>query len=268
MQVRERSQVRKQDQGLVERGVHVVGTPEVAQHGGVAAHHVVVGRQVGVAQRRGGRPIGAHGTAIAAELGLREYDSNFHACSVPAPVRVSGMKVRIFVEPQQGAEYQRLLAVAQEAEACGFDAFFRSDHYLTMGGDGLPGPTDPWVTLGALAREPSHIRLGTLVTSSTFRWPGILAITVAQVDGMSGGRIELGLGTGWYEGEHTAYGIPFQPLGERFARLEEQLSIITGLWDTPMGETYSFAGKHYQLANSPALPKPVQRPHPPVIVGG
>jgi alkanesulfonate monooxygenase len=178
------------------------------------------------------------------------------------------MKVRIFVEPQQGAEYQRLLAVAQEAEACGFDAFFRSDHYLTMGGDGLPGPTDAWVTLGALARETSHIRLGTLVTSSTFRWPGILAITVAQVDGMSGGRIELGLGTGWYEGEHTAYGIPFQPLGERFERLEEQLTIITGLWDTPPGETYSFAGKHYQLAKSPALPKPVQRPHPPVIVGG
>jgi len=178
------------------------------------------------------------------------------------------MKVRIFVEPQQGAGYERLLTVAQEAEASGFDAFFRSDHYLTMGGDGLPGPTDAWVTLAALARETSHIRLGTLVSSSTFRWPGILAITVAQVDAMSGGRIELGLGTGWYEGEHTAYGIPFPPLGERFERLEEQLSIITGLWDTPTGETYSFSGKHYQLVDSPALPKPVQRPHPPVIVGG
>jgi F420-dependent oxidoreductase-like protein len=178
------------------------------------------------------------------------------------------MKVRIFVEPQQGADYQRLLTAAQAAEACGFDAFFRSDHYLTMGGDGLPGPTDAWVTLGALARETDRIRLGTLVTSSTFRWPGVLAITVAQVDAMSGGRIELGLGTGWYEGEHTAYGIPFQPLGERFERLEEQLSIITGLWDTPPGETYSFDGKHYQVANSPGLPKPVQRPHPPVIIGG
>jgi F420-dependent oxidoreductase-like protein len=178
------------------------------------------------------------------------------------------MRVRIFVEPQQGADYAQLLTVAQEAEALGFDAFFRSDHYLTMSGDGLPGPTDAWVTLGALARETSRIRLGTLVSSATFRWPGVLAIIVAQVDAMSGGRLELGLGTGWFDGEHAAYGIPFPPLGERFARLEEQLSIITGLWDTPVGETYSFAGEHYQLADSPALPKPVQRPHPPVIVGG
>jgi F420-dependent oxidoreductase-like protein len=178
------------------------------------------------------------------------------------------MKVRIFVEPQQGADYDTLLAVAQEAEACGFDAFFRSDHYLTMGGDGLPGPTDAWVTLGALARETSRIRLGTLVSSATFRLPGILAITVAQVDAMSGGRIELGLGAGWFENEHTSYGIPFPALGERFERLEEQLSIITGLWDTPAGATYSYAGNYYQLTDSPALPKPVQRPHPPVIVGG
>jgi F420-dependent oxidoreductase-like protein len=178
------------------------------------------------------------------------------------------MRVRIFVEPQQGADYAQLLAVAQEAEALGFDAFFRSDHYLTMSGDGLPGPTDAWVTLGALARETSRIRLGTLVSSATFRWPGVLAITVAQVDAMSGGRVELGLGTGWFDREHTAYGIPFPPLRERFAHLEEQLSIITGLWDTPAGETYSFAGEHYQLTDSPALPKPVQRPHPPVIVGG
>ncbi|HEX3793809.1 MAG TPA: LLM class F420-dependent oxidoreductase [Acidimicrobiales bacterium] len=178
------------------------------------------------------------------------------------------MKLRIFVEPQQGATYQQLLEAAQAAEAGGFDAFFRSDHYLTMGGDGLPGPTDAWVTLGALARETSRIRLGTLVTSGTFRWPGILAITVAQVDAMSGGRIELGLGAGWYDGEHTAYGIPFPPLGERFERLEEQFAIITGLWDTPAGETFSFAGTHYQVTDSPALPKPVQQPRPPIIVGG
>ena len=158
--------------------------------------------------------------------------------------------------------------MAQATEACGFDAFFRSDHYLAMGGDGLPGPTDAWVTLAALARETSRIRLGTLVSSATFRWPGVLAITVAQVDAMSGGRVELGLGTGWYEGEHTAYGIPFPPLGERFERLEEQLAILTGLWATPVGEKFSFAGTHYQLADSPALPKPVQRPHPPLILGG
>jgi alkanesulfonate monooxygenase len=176
--------------------------------------------------------------------------------------------VRIFVEPQQGATYQQLLAVAQATEAAGFDALFRSDHYLTMGGDGLPGPTDAWVTLAGLARETSRIRLGTLVTSATFRLPGILAIAVAQVDAMSGGRVELGLGAGWYDGEHTAYGIPFPPLGERFERLEEQFAILTGLWTTPVGETFSFAGAHYQLTDSPALPKPVQQPHPPLIVGG
>jgi F420-dependent oxidoreductase-like protein len=178
------------------------------------------------------------------------------------------VKLRIFVEPQQGASYQQLVEAAQAAEAGGFDAFFRSDHYLTMGGDGLPGPTDAWVTLGALARETSRIRLGTLVTSATFRLPGILAISVAQVDAMSNGRIELGLGAGWYDGEHTAYGIPFPALGERFERLEEQFAIITGLWDTPAGQTFSYDGTHYQLTDSPALPKPVQQPHPPIIVGG
>ncbi len=178
------------------------------------------------------------------------------------------MRVRIFVEPQQGATYQQLLEVAQATEAGGFDALFRSDHYLTMGGDGLPGPTDAWVTLAGLARETSRIRLGTLVTSATFRWPGVLAISVAQVDAMSGGRVELGLGAGWYDGEHTAYGIPFPPVGQRFERLEEQLNILTGLWATPEGETFSFDGAHYQLKDSPALPKPTQRPHPPLIVGG
>jgi F420-dependent oxidoreductase-like protein len=178
------------------------------------------------------------------------------------------MKVRIFVEPQQGATYEQLLAVARATESLGFDAFFRSDHYLSMGGDGLPGPTDAWVTLAALARETSRIRLGTLVSSATFRWPGVLAITVAQVDAMSGGRVELGLGTGWYDGEHTAYGIPFPALGERFERLEEQLAILTGLWATPVGEKFSYSGAHYTLADSPALPKPFQKPHPPLILGG
>jgi F420-dependent oxidoreductase-like protein len=178
------------------------------------------------------------------------------------------VRVRIFVEPQQGATYQQLLEVARATEAGGFDALFRSDHYLTMGGDGLPGPTDAWVTLAGLARETSRIRLGTLVTSATFRWPGVLAISVAQVDAMSGGRVELGLGAGWYDGEHTAYGIPFPPVGQRFERLEEQLNILTGLWATPEGETFSFDGAHYQLKDSPALPKPTQRPHPPLIVGG
>ncbi|HEY4017312.1 MAG TPA: LLM class F420-dependent oxidoreductase [Pseudonocardiaceae bacterium] len=177
--------------------------------------------------------------------------------------------LRIFTEPQQGAGYDDLLRVARCAESSGYDAFFRSDHLLKMGdGSGLPGPSDAWITLAGLARETDTIRLGTLVTSATFRHPGQLAIAVANVDQMSGGRVEFGLGAGWFETEHTAYGIPFQPLGERFDRLEDQLEIITGLWRTPEGERFSFAGKHYQVTNSPALPKPAQPQGPPVIIGG
>jgi len=177
--------------------------------------------------------------------------------------------LRIFTEPQQGASYGDLLAVAQRAEALGFGAFFRSDHFLVMGGgDGLPGPTDAWVTLGGIARETSTIRLGTLVTSATFRLPGPLAIAVAQVDDMSAGRVELGLGAGWYQEEHAAYGIGFPPLAERFERLEEQLEIITGLWSTPVGDTFDSPGGHYPVTSSPALPKPVQTPVPIIIGGG
>ena len=178
------------------------------------------------------------------------------------------MQLRIFTEPQEGAEYGTLLAVAQAAEQLGFDAFFRSDHYLAIDASGLPGPTDAWITLAGLARETSRIRLGTLVTPVTFRLPGPLAITVAQVDQMSGGRVELGLGTGWFDAEHTAYGIPFPPLAERFDRLEEQLEVVTGLWGTAEGKTFSFRGSYYTLTDSPALPKPVQRPRPPVLIGG
>src|SRR6202046_1720955 len=179
------------------------------------------------------------------------------------------MQLRIFTEPQQGADYHTLLRVAKAAEDLGFDAFFRSDHYLKMGNvSGLPGPTDAWATVPGRARETSRVRLGTLVSAATFRLPGPLAITVAQVDQMSGGRVELGIGAGWHEGEHTAYGIPFPPLAERFDRYEEQRAVITGLWATPDGETFSFEGTHYRLADSPALPKPAQRPRPPLILGG
>ncbi len=179
------------------------------------------------------------------------------------------MELRVFTEPQQGASYADLLAVAKRAEACGYGAFFRSDHYLKMGAvSGEPGPTDAWVTLAGLARETERIRLGTLLTAGTFRLPGPLAISVAEVDHMSGGRVELGLGAGWYEQEHAAYGIPFPALKERFERLGEQLEIITGMWGSPAGQTFSFSGRHYQLADCPALPKPLQRPHPPVVVGG
>jgi F420-dependent oxidoreductase-like protein len=179
------------------------------------------------------------------------------------------MRLRIFTEPQQGATYEDLLAVARTAEELGFDGFFRSDHYLRMGdGDPGPGPTDAWVTLAGLARETSRVRLGTLVTAGTFRLPGPLAITVAQIDAMSGGRVELGIGAGWFDDEHRAHGIPFPSTRERFDRLDEQLAIIAGMWTTPVGETFSFSGRYYELHDSPALPKPVQSPHPPIIIGG
>lgn len=184
------------------------------------------------------------------------------------------MDLRIFTEPQQGATYDDLLAVAQATETLGFDGFFRSDHFLRMGdGDGLPGPTDAWTTLAGLARETSRIRLGTLVTSATFRAPGVLAIQVAQVDQMSGGRVELGLGAGWFAAEHAAYGIPFPP--KRFGLLTEELEIVTGLWGTPVGERFDHVGENFTLVDCPALPKPVQtspldptRAGVPIIVGG
>ncbi len=176
------------------------------------------------------------------------------------------MEYCLFTEPQQGFTYDDQLAFAQSAERHGLDGFFRSDHYLRMGeGDPRPGPTDAWTTLAGLARETSRIRLGTLVSSVTYRVPSILAIQVAQVDAMSGGRAELGLGTGWFEREHAAYGIPFP--AKRFDLLEEQLQVVTGLWQTPDAETFSFDGAHYRLDEAPALPKPTQS-RVPVIVGG
>ncbi len=179
------------------------------------------------------------------------------------------MQLRIFTEPQQGADYATLLRVAKAAEDLGFDAFFRSDHYLRFGdGSGLPGPTDAWITLAGLARETSRIRLGTLMSPITFRLPGPLAISVAQVDQMSGGRVEFGIGAGWYGAEHRAYGIPFPGTRERFDMYAEQLAVITGLWETPDGKTFSFAGDYYTVTDSPALPKPAQRPRPPVLIGG
>jgi F420-dependent oxidoreductase-like protein len=179
------------------------------------------------------------------------------------------MQVCVFTEPHRGATYDDQLRFAQLVEQAGFAGLFRADHYQGMGSrPGGPGPTDAWTTLAGLARETTRLRLGTLVSSLTFRLPGPLAVTVAQVDQMSGGRVELGLGAGWYEREHRSYGIPFPPLAERLDRLAEQLDILTGLWRTPVGERFSYHGRHYELLDSPALPKPVQRPGPPVIVGG
>lgn len=184
------------------------------------------------------------------------------------PGTLGAMDLRIFTEPQQGATYDDQLRLARTAEDCGYGAFFRSDHFLAMGRDGSPGPTDSWVTLGGLARETSTIRLGTLVTSVTFRHPGLLAVQVAQVDQMSGGRVELGLGAGWFAREHEAYGVPFPDAPGRFDMLEDALEVITGMWGTPEGETYSHTGRTLTVTDSPALPRPTQQPRPPIVMGG
>lgn len=179
------------------------------------------------------------------------------------------MELRTFTEPQQGASYDDLLAVALASEAAGFTGFMRSDHYLKMGdADGLPGPTHAWVTLAGLARDTTTIRLGTLVSPATFYQPGPLAISVAQVDQMSGGRVDFGFGAGWYEAEHSAYGLDFPGLGDRFDRYEEYLEQMVGLWTTPLGQTYSHEGQFHSFSDSPGLPKPRQQPAPPIIIGG
>jgi F420-dependent oxidoreductase-like protein len=179
------------------------------------------------------------------------------------------MRLRVLLEARHGATYEQLLAMARAAEDSGFDAFFRSDHYLGIEPDNPRlEPTDSWTTLAGLARDTERIRLGTLVTAATFRLPGVLAITVATVDAMSGGRAELGLGTGWFQREHEAYGIPFPDRGERFDRLEEQLEIITGIWTTPRGERFSFRGAHYTLEDAGNFPRAARSPHPTLIVGG
>jgi F420-dependent oxidoreductase-like protein len=179
------------------------------------------------------------------------------------------VKLRVLMEPRHGATYDRIVAMAQATEAAGFDAFFRSDHYMGIdAADAGYQPTDSWTTLGGLARETSRVKLGTLMTAGTYRNPAVLAMAVASVDQMSGGRICLGIGTGWYEREHQAFGIPFPPIGERFDRLEEELTIINGLWATPPGERFNFQGRFWQLdecANFPAL---VQQPRPEIIIGG
>ncbi len=178
------------------------------------------------------------------------------------------MDLRIFTEPQEGATYEDIVAAARATEDLGYDGFFRSDHYLAIFGDGMPGPTDAWTTLAGLARDTSRVRLGTLVTSVTFRLPGLLAVTVADVDRMSGGRVELGLGAGWFEAEHAAYGIPFPPLGERFDRLEEQLAVLRWhLVDAGGLDVRPRRGPHYPVRGNPGLVTPMQDGGVPLIIG-
>ena len=177
------------------------------------------------------------------------------------------MRMRVLLEPHHGASYDQILALARATEEAGFDAFFRSDHYLGIDPDDTGyRPTDSWTTLAGLAIQTERVRLGTLMTASTYRQPGPLAVTVATVDAMSGGRAELGIGAAWYEREHRFFGIPFPPLGERFDRLGEQLEVITGLWRTTPGDRFSYHGKHYQLEECASIPRPARRP--PIIIGG
>ena len=173
------------------------------------------------------------------------------------------MRMRVLLEPHHGASYDQILALARATEEAGFDAFFRSDHYLGIDPDDTGyRPTDSWTTLAGLATQTERVRLGTLMTASTYRQPGPLAIIVATVDAMSGGRAELGIGAAWYEREHRFFGIPFPPLGERFDRLGEQLEVITGLWGTTPGERFSYHGKHYQLEECASIPRPARPPFP------
>jgi F420-dependent oxidoreductase-like protein len=179
--------------------------------------------------------------------------------------------MRVLMEPRHGARYDDILALALATERAGFEAFFRSDHLFGVDPeDSTYRPTECWTTLGGLARDTERVRLGSLVTAATFRDPGLLAAIVASADEMSGGRVELGIGTGWYEREHAAFGLEFPATGERFDRLEETLAIVTGLWRTPPGEDpgFSFHGKHFRVEANRTPPRPAQSPHPPVIIGG
>lgn len=175
------------------------------------------------------------------------------------------MEFCILVEPHNGADYHDQLRVALAAERLGYAGFFRADHLIAGQGDGLPGPTETWVTLAGLAIQTSTIRLGSLMTSATFRHPSVLAVTVAQVDRMSGGRVDFGFGAGWWEREHLATGIALPGLTERFDRFQEQLEIISGLWSA-VG-TFSFSGRYFTLDRSPALPKPLPDGVP-IVIGG
>jgi F420-dependent oxidoreductase-like protein len=179
------------------------------------------------------------------------------------------MTLRIFTEPQQGASYDELLAIARTAEELGFGAFFRSDHVLKMGtAAATPLVTDAWVTLAGLARDTSSIRLGTLVTPVTFRHIGAFAVTAAQVDQMSGGRVEVGLGAGWYDAEHAAFGLPFPDTARRYDLLTDQLAVLHGVWSAAAGSTYEYAGPTTTVTINSDTVRPAQRPHPPIVLGG
>src|SRR3954470_10438968 len=175
------------------------------------------------------------------------------------------MRFDLMIEGQEDVSWEQWQRLAATAEQLGFTALMRSDHYLSVDGHGTRGALDAWGTVTALAAITTRLRLGTLVSPATFRHPSVLAKAVVTADHVSGGRVELGIGTGWLEAEHTAYGFPFPPVSERMAILGEQLEIMVRQWGE---EPFSFAGAHYRLEDLDARPKPVQRPRPPLIVGG
>ena len=175
------------------------------------------------------------------------------------------MRIELMIEGQEDVTWAQWVALARTCEQHGVGTLFRSDHYLSVGGQEQRGSLDAWTTLAGLAAITTRLRLGVLVSPATFRHPSVLAKCVTTVDHISGGRAELGVGAGWNEREHEAYGFDFPPLGTRMELLEEQLAVICGEWsDGPC----SLAGEHYRLAAVDARPKPVQRPHPPIIIGG
>lgn len=174
------------------------------------------------------------------------------------------MRLCLMIEGQEGVTWPQWEVLADACERSGLEGLFRSDHYLGIGG-GEGGSMDAWTTLAALAARTDRIRLGTMVSPATFRHPSVVANATTTVDHVSGGRAELGLGAGWYEAEHSAFGFPFPPLGARMEMFEEQAEIIVSQWTR---DRFSFSGRHYTLTDCPAEPKPVQRPHPPLIVGG
>jgi F420-dependent oxidoreductase-like protein len=175
------------------------------------------------------------------------------------------MRVCLMIEGQEDVTWEQWLALAGACEEHGLEALFRSDHYESVMGMRERGSLDAWTTLAALAARTSRIRLGTLVSPATFRHPSVLAKSVATVDHVSGGRVELGLGAGWHEGEHRAYGFEFPPTPVRMERLAEQLELVTRSWTE---DAVTFEGRHYQVQDLRALPKPVQRPRPTLLVGG
>jgi F420-dependent oxidoreductase-like protein len=178
---------------------------------------------------------------------------------------MSGLRFALMLEGQEGVTWSQWLAIARTCERLGFESLVTSDHYLSVVDVPEPGSHDAWTLLGALAASTERLRLGTMVSPVTFRLPAVLAKAATTVDRISNGRVDLGMGAGWWEEEHRTHGIPFPPTDERFEMLEEQLEIVHGLWSQ---DVFSFESRHYALESARFLPKPVQQPHPPIVLGG